>query len=58
MDTSSRGAATVPAFVLLVGAYLPGTRIKAALGHPMVVRVKVWAAFAFALHEWLIGVRP
>lgn len=110
---------TVPAFILLVGAYIPGTRIKAALGHPMVVGVKVWAfshliangtladvalfgsimvwavvdyraarqldraagtvyavgpisrdglavvlglglwaAFAFALHEWLIGVRP
>jgi uncharacterized membrane protein len=31
------------AFILLVAAYLPGTRIKAAVGHPMVVAVKVWA---------------
>lgn len=30
-------------FVLLVAAYLPGTRIKAAVGHPMVLSVKVWA---------------
>jgi uncharacterized membrane protein len=31
------------AFILLVAAYLPGTRIKAAVGHPMVLAVKVWA---------------
>lgn len=110
---------TLPAFVLLVAAYVPGNRIKAALGHPMILGVKVWAfahllangrvqdlllfgaflawavadyaaarrrdriagtrypagttardatvagigvaawlAFAFFLHEWLIGVRP
>lgn len=30
-------------FVLLAAAYIPGTRIKAALGHPMVLGVKVWA---------------
>jgi len=34
---------TLPVFVLLVAAYLPGTRIKATLGHPMVVAVKTWA---------------
>ncbi len=34
---------TVPAFVLLVAAYVPGNRIKAALGHPMVIGVKTWA---------------
>lgn len=34
---------TLPAFVLLVAAYVPGTRIKAALGHPMVLGVKLWA---------------
>jgi uncharacterized membrane protein len=34
---------TVPAFILLVAAYVPGTRIKAAVGHPMVLGVKVWA---------------
>jgi len=34
---------TVPAFILLAAAYVPGTRIKRAVGHPMVVAVKVWA---------------
>jgi uncharacterized membrane protein len=34
---------TLPAFVLLVAAYVPGTRIKAALGHPMVIGVALWA---------------
>lgn len=33
----------LPAFVLLVAAYVPGTRIKAAIGHPMVAAVKLWA---------------
>jgi len=30
-------------FVLLAAAYVPGNRIKAAVGHPMVLGVKVWA---------------
>lgn len=34
---------TLPAFILLVAAYLPGSRIKAAVGHPMVAGVKIWA---------------
>jgi uncharacterized membrane protein len=34
---------TVPAFILLVAAYIPGTRIKRAVGHPMVAAVKIWA---------------
>ena len=34
---------TVPAFILLAAAYVPGNRIKAALGHPMVAGVKTWA---------------
>lgn len=34
---------TLPAFVLIAAAYVPGSRIKAALGHPMVAGVKVWA---------------
>jgi uncharacterized membrane protein len=34
---------TVPAFILLVAAYVPGTRIKRAVGHPMVAGVKIWA---------------
>lgn len=33
----------IPAFVLVAGAYVPGNRIKAAVGHPMVLGVKVWA---------------
>lgn len=31
------------AFVLIAAAYIPGTRIKAAIGHPMVAGVKAWA---------------
>lgn len=34
---------TIPAFVLLAAAYVPRTRIKRAVGHPMVAGVKVWA---------------
>jgi uncharacterized membrane protein len=34
---------TVPAFVLLVAAYVPGNGLKARLGHPMVLGVKMWA---------------
>jgi uncharacterized membrane protein len=34
---------TIPAFVLLVAAYVPGNAIKRAVGHPMVAGVKIWA---------------
>ena len=34
---------TVPAFILLVAAYVPGNSIKAKVHHPMVLGVKVWA---------------
>ena len=34
---------TVFAFVLIAAAYVPGTRIKAALGHPMTAGVALWA---------------
>lgn len=34
---------TLPAFILLTAAYIPGNRIKAALHHPMILGVKVWA---------------
>lgn len=34
---------TLPFFILLVAAYLPGSRIKAKVGHPMVAGVMVWA---------------
>jgi len=37
------GLITLLSFILLVAAYLPGTRIKAKLGHPMVAGVKGWA---------------
>jgi len=33
----------LPAFVLTVAAYIPGTRIKAALHHPMTLGIKLWA---------------
>lgn len=34
---------TLPAFVLLAAAYVPGNGIKALVHHPMVLGVKVWA---------------
>jgi len=34
---------TLPAFILLAAAYVPGNRIKNAVGHPMVAGVKLWA---------------
>ena len=34
---------TLPAFVLVAAAYVKGTRIKARVGHPMILGVKLWA---------------
>jgi uncharacterized membrane protein len=34
---------TLPAFVLLVAAYVPGNEIKAKLRHPMILGTKLWA---------------
>lgn len=34
---------TAAAFILLAAAYVPGTRIKALFGHPMLAGVMVWA---------------
>jgi len=34
---------TVPAFILLAATYVPGSNIKARLGHPMLAAVKIWA---------------
>ncbi|MEY4749967.1 MAG: hypothetical protein RIQ60_2181 [Pseudomonadota bacterium] len=34
---------TLPAFVLLAAAYVPGNAFKARLGHPMLLGTKVWA---------------
>lgn len=33
----------LPAFILLAAAFVPGTHIKARIGHPMTMSVKVWA---------------
>ena len=33
----------LPAFILLLAAYVPGNAIKARLHHPMVLAVKTWA---------------
>ncbi|MDX1606864.1 MAG: NnrU family protein, partial [Candidatus Competibacterales bacterium] len=37
------GLLMIPAFILLAAAYVPNNRIKATLGHPMILGVKVWA---------------
>lgn len=49
---------TLPAFVLLAAAYVPRNHLKARLGHPMMLAVKLWA-FAHllvngALHDVLL----
>jgi len=33
----------LPAFILLLAAYIPGSRIRARLGHPMLAGTKIWA---------------
>lgn len=34
---------TIPAFMLIVATYIPGSCIKARVGHPMLLGVKFWA---------------
>ncbi|UJJ30109.1 NnrU family protein [Halopseudomonas maritima] len=34
---------TIPAFILIVATYIPGSCIKARIGHPMLLGVKFWA---------------
>lgn len=47
-------ALALVAFILIAAAYVPGNRIKPAIGHPMIAGVKTWAfghllsAFALA----------
>jgi len=41
-------------FVLLAAAYVPGTRIRHVLGHPMVLGVKTWA-FAHLIANGRLG---
>lgn len=36
-------AIMLPAFILLVAAYVPGNRIKVMIGNPMVAATEVWA---------------
>lgn len=36
-------ALMLPALILLTAAYVPGTQLKARLGHPMLLGTKVWA---------------
>lgn len=45
---------TVPAFILIAAAYIPGTRMKNAVGHPMVLGVKIWA-FAHLIANGRLG---
>ena len=33
----------LPAMILLVATYVPGNRIKARIGHPMLLATKIWA---------------
>ncbi len=44
---------TLPAFVLLVAAYLPANHFKARLGHPMLLAVKLWALAHLLANGWL-----
>jgi uncharacterized membrane protein len=44
----------LPSFLLLAAAYVPGNRIKAAIGHPMVAGAKLWA-FAHLLANGRLG---
>jgi uncharacterized membrane protein len=44
----------LPAFIMLVAAYIPGNAIKAKLGHPMMLSVKIWA-FAHLLANGRLG---
>lgn len=42
-------------FILLAAAYVPGTRIKAAVGHPMILATKVWSAAHLISNGTLAG---
>jgi uncharacterized membrane protein len=47
---------TIPAFVLIVAAYVKGNRIKARVGHPMVAGVKLWAFAHLIANGMLVDV--
>ncbi|WP_434986381.1 NnrU family protein [Vreelandella zhaodongensis] len=44
----------IPAFIMLVAAYMPRNAIKAKLGHPMMLAVKIWA-FSHLLANGRLG---
>jgi len=44
----------LPSFILLVAAYVPANHLKARLGHPMLMAVKIWA-FAHLLVNGRLG---
>ena len=47
---------TLPAFILVVAAYVPRNHFKAWLGHPMVIGVMLWAVAHLLVNGWLHGV--
>lgn len=47
------GLIVLPAFILLAAVYLPGTRIRATVKHPMLAATKLWA-----LAHLLVNSRP
>lgn len=47
---------SVLAFILIAAAYIPGTRIKAAIGHPMVAGITLWALGHLLANGQLSGV--
>lgn len=44
----------IPSFILLVAAYMPRNHIRAKLGHPMLLAVKLWA-FSHLLANGRLG---
>jgi len=44
------------AFVLLVAAYVPGNRIKARVGHPMLLATKTWAVAHLLVNGKLVDI--
>jgi len=47
---------TLPAFILLVAAYVPRNHLKARLGHPMLLGTKLWALAHLLVNGWLHGI--
>lgn len=54
------GLLMLPSLMLLAAAYVPGNALKARLGHPMILAVKLWAAAHLLANNtladlWLFG---